>query len=296
MFEWGDIRVFLAVAREGSTLAASKVLGMNQTTVSRRIQSLEHALGLDLFERDTRGYTLTAMGSAMVDVAGQMQASAESVQLRAATLKRMTGGTIRISAAPSTIERWVVPITISYREKNPGVSFEIDSSSHRVSLEAGEAEVAFRASDEVSGDTLIARKFGMATWGVYCHRSYVREHGMPQSFEDLKGRPLHFYSDDIAGPTALLRFFKTQIEPDQIVATYNSVTTIAGSLYAGTALAPLPMVEGEAIPDLICCFSSPEMSMPIWLVASREAYQLPVVRDFMKHAVEAGLKDGVTLV
>ena len=75
MFDWDDIRLFLVVAQEGSTLGASKRLNINQTTVSRRIQALEHALKLTLFERDPRGYAVTPHGSALLDLAGQMAAT-----------------------------------------------------------------------------------------------------------------------------------------------------------------------------------------------------------------------------
>jgi len=60
MLDWNDIRIFLSVATEGSTLAASKKLNINQTTVGRRMLALETVLGLTLFERDTRGYSLTS--------------------------------------------------------------------------------------------------------------------------------------------------------------------------------------------------------------------------------------------
>ena len=62
MYEWSDLRLFLAVARQGSTLGAAKQPGLDQTTVSRRIQALEHALGLTLFDRRSRGYRLTDRG------------------------------------------------------------------------------------------------------------------------------------------------------------------------------------------------------------------------------------------
>jgi len=66
MYEWSDLRIFLAVAREGSTLAASRLLNLNQTTVSRRIEALEHALGLALFTRTTRGFAPTPQGHALM--------------------------------------------------------------------------------------------------------------------------------------------------------------------------------------------------------------------------------------
>ena len=73
MFEWSDLRHFLAVARGGSTLSASKILGVNQTTVARRVGALEEALGEKLFEKTAGGYRLTEVGSAMVQNAERVE-------------------------------------------------------------------------------------------------------------------------------------------------------------------------------------------------------------------------------
>ena len=79
MFNWNDARVFLAVAEEGSTLAAASVIGMNQTTVARRIEALENALKLELFERDNRGFRLTSQGLALLEEMGQMKSAAVGI-------------------------------------------------------------------------------------------------------------------------------------------------------------------------------------------------------------------------
>ena len=80
MFEWSDLRHFLAVARSGSTLSAAKILGVNQTTVARRIAALEEALGEKLFEKTAGGYRLTEVGSAMVQNAERVESEIEGVR------------------------------------------------------------------------------------------------------------------------------------------------------------------------------------------------------------------------
>jgi len=296
MYEWSDIRIFLAVAEQGSTLSAARELAINQTTVSRRVQVLEKALGLRLFERDTRGFRLTAMGKAMVDVATQMRIAAEDVQTRATNIARNRGGRIRVSAASSTLEYWVIPVTSAYRKKNADVQFEIDHTGRQVDLTRGEADVAFRAADEVTGDTLVVRKLGMVAWAVYCSKSYAREYGLPRSFDELSDHKVLFYSEYLATRASPLLYFKARIAPAQVSATYNSIASIAGSLCIEDAVGPLPMVEGEARPELTFCFTTKDMTMPLWLVTSHEGYQSPVIRDFMKFTANFGLKDGLTLV
>src|SRR5262245_38207480 len=83
MFDWNDLRAFLAVAKEGSTLAASRSLGVNQTTVARRLEDLERALGLKLFERGQAGSRLTEAGAALLDEARRVERGAEAFATRA---------------------------------------------------------------------------------------------------------------------------------------------------------------------------------------------------------------------
>jgi len=75
----------------------------------------------------------------------------------------------------------------------------------------------------------------------------------------------------------------------------NSIASIAGALCIADAVGPLPMVEGESRPELVFCFTTKDWSMPLWLVTSREGYESPVIRDFMKFTADYGLKDGLTL-
>ena len=92
MMDWNDLRYFLAVADQGSTLAAGRALRVSQTTVARRIAALEEALGLPLFEKRQAGYTLTPAGEELVDRARQVEAATEGFTEASAALARDTSG------------------------------------------------------------------------------------------------------------------------------------------------------------------------------------------------------------
>src|SRR3954469_17392666 len=95
MFDWDDLRTFLAVAETGSTLAAGKRLRVSQTTAARRVAALERALGLTLFERRPAGYALTPAGEALVEPARGVASAAGAVGEAAASLSRDLSGTVR---------------------------------------------------------------------------------------------------------------------------------------------------------------------------------------------------------
>ncbi|HKJ60805.1 MAG TPA: LysR family transcriptional regulator [Hyphomicrobiales bacterium] len=286
MYDWNDIRIFLAVSSEGSTLAASKKLNMNQTTVSRRMQSLEQALGLTLFERDTRGYALTPQGSALIDVAGHMAAAAENVRVRAEHLGRASDGKIRVTAAHSTMNHWVLPLISSFRKLHPDIYFEANAAEHYVSLENGEADLAIRAADQIEGDTLIAKRVHTVQWGIYCSKGYLAANGMPRSIEELKDHWVLSYPRPMIERVSLLRWLDPHIDPAKVISTVDSIITMAGSIRTGNAVGVLPCVEGDALVDLVRCFTHERIRSPIWLVVSRESYQDLRIRNFMKYVAE----------
>ena len=82
MFDWNDLKAFLAVARGGSTLAASKALGVNQTTVARRIESLEHDLGFKLFERGQTGHDLPGPRAGRIELEAELGVELEPLLQR----------------------------------------------------------------------------------------------------------------------------------------------------------------------------------------------------------------------
>jgi DNA-binding transcriptional LysR family regulator len=286
MYEWSDLRIFLAVAREGSTLAASRVLNMNQTTVSRRTLALEHALGLTLFTRTTRGFSLTPQGQALLQKIEAVAAAAADVEVEATRLTRDLSGAIRVTAPEAMMTHLISPIMLAYRTEHPEVRFENLSAEHRISLEKGEADIAFRATSELSGDTLISMRLPNIKWGVYCSEDYVRRDGKPQSMHDLKDHAIVAYS----GLVATLHFsiaFMSFVRGEQVATTSNSVPNMAGAVRAGLGVGLMPLMVGRATPGLVLCFPPPvETDSPWWLVASPDAYQQPRVRSFMAFAAE----------
>lgn len=292
MLDWNDIRIFLAVAREGSTLAASKKLNINQTTVGRRMHALETALGLTLFERDTRGYAMTAQGSALFNVAAGMENAADQILSRASHLRRASDGTIRVTAAHSSMTHWVLPLISKFRKHNPNTHFETNASEQYVSLESGEADIAIRAADNIKGDTLIVRRLPPVRWGIYCSKAYLAANGMPRTIDDLIHHPVLSYPEAMVKGVKLINWLDQHVDRSKIVSTVDSVITMSASLRTEVAVGVLPCVEGDPLPDLVMCFTTDDLTSGLWLVASREAYQEPRVRKFMKFIGEYFPRDG----
>jgi len=292
MVDWNDIRIFLAVASEGSTLAAAKKLDINQTTVGRRMHALETVLGLTLFERDTRGYSLTSQGRALIDAATKMGEAAENVLTRASHLVRSLDGKIRVTAAHSSMTHWVLPLISEFRKHSPDIHFETNAAEGHVSLEDGEADIAIRAADKIVGDTLIVRKLPSVRWGIYCSKSYLAANGMPRSLNELIDHPVLSYPEALIEGVGLLNWLDQHVDRSKIVSTVDSVITMSASLRTEAAVGVLPCVEGDQLPDLVMCFTTEDLTSGLWLVTSRESYQEPRVRKFMKFLGEYFPRDG----
>jgi DNA-binding transcriptional LysR family regulator len=292
VLDWNDIRIFLSVAREGSTLAASKKLNINQTTVGRRMLALETALGLTLFERDTRGYSLTSQGSALINVAERMKETAENILVRADHLGRSLEGKIRVTAAHSSMAHWVLPLITEFRKNSPNIHFETNTTERYVSLENGEADIAIRAADKIEGDTLIIKKLPPVRWGVYCSKTYLASSGMPRSVDDLISHPILSYPVAMIEGVKLMKWLDRYVDRTKIVNTVDSIITMSASLRIEHAVGVLPCVEGDQTPDLVMCFTNEDLISGLWLVASKESYQEPRVRKFMKFVGENFPRDG----
>ncbi len=288
MFNWNDIRVFLTVAEEGTTLAAASIIGMNQTTVARRIDALEHALKLELFDRSNRGYKLTAQGLVLLEVAKEMRGSATAVTTAAEQLTRDDLGVIRFAGNAEAMQRFGVELVSGFTEENADIAFEllIDVAweKDQPPLETGQADLVLRPVDEISGDTLVAKKLARIPLGVYCSEIYHQKHSAPRTLEEARSHKFLIYSDDVARVMKAVGWLNRQLDPQNVLYQVNAVTSMVAALQSGTGLGLLPCVTGDASLGLVPCFRHEELYHTLWLVASQESYGRPAVRKFMAFA------------
>ncbi|MGG7643289.1 LysR family transcriptional regulator [Rhodovulum sp. YNF3179] len=283
---WDDIKIFLAVAEAGSTLRAAKRLGVNQTTVSRRLDALEAQTGLVLFQREMSGYRLTRTGEAFLEACKPARAVFENVEARARRLADASAENIRVTGPAEAIHHWVAPILERFRASHPDVVMELDTSETQLDLNAGDADIALRMTDEIDDESLIARRVATVPWGLYCSRAYEQAKGAPRDLRDLPDHRVIHYSARMSRTIAPIRRLSDALDPAQVVLRVSSVPGMVASLKGGQAVGLLPCSVGDATPDLVPCFRHPEFGHNCWLVASREAYARQLVRACMKQIAD----------
>ena len=153
---WDDVRLFLALAREGTLSGAARSLGIGVATISRRIDRIEHAIGLPLFLRSQQGYSLTDQGAALLSRAERMELAAHEIHIEAA-LQVEIRGKVRVASIESLITPVVVPALAPLLRMNPGLEVEVVSSPATVNLHRHDADLALRMVAPEGGNLLIRR-------------------------------------------------------------------------------------------------------------------------------------------
>jgi DNA-binding transcriptional LysR family regulator len=144
MIDWDDIRYFLSVARGGSVRAAAERLGVNHSTVLRRIAQLEKHLGAQMFEKLPSGYRLTAAGEEVLELANQMEASSNQLETRVFGLDQSVRGLLRVTLAPPLATHLLMPDFADFARLHPDIEMDILSSGELANLTNREADVAIR--------------------------------------------------------------------------------------------------------------------------------------------------------
>lgn len=290
VFDWDDIRFFLAVARHNSTLAAGRALGVNQSTVTRRLTELERRIGNQLVRRHPTGYRLTDLGKEMLPFAERIAQAVEGFEQQLAAATRDQVGTIRITCP----EPLVLRITQSglldrFHARHPGLRAEFVMSDKYLDLGKGDADVALRSGDTDDG-VLVGRKIADSLWAVYASRAYVERHGRPEGVADLARHAVVGLDETMANHR--VSTWLRAVAPDaRIVARNNSVLGLVQAVKSGIGVAPLPTALGDSEPDLVQVFGPvPELTRSWRLLTHpdlRRTRRVAAFFDFIASETEA---------
>jgi DNA-binding transcriptional LysR family regulator len=280
MFDWNDLKHFLAFARTGSMLAAAKALRVNQSTVARRLTELEKRLGQRLVERHLGGYRLTNIGQQLRPDAEQIEAAVAAFERRLAACQKEPTGTLRLTCPTTVAHRLArTPLLDAFRAQHPGLKIEIVMSDQYLDLAKGESDVAIRAGQSPD-ENLVGRKIGESRWAVYASRTYVERHGRPQRLEDIER---HFV---VAMDGALINYRASQwlrsVAPHAtIAARSDSWPALLLAVKSGAGLTPLPVAVGDPDSELVRVIDDvPQLLTAYYLLTHRDLQHSPRVRAF----------------
>lgn len=281
MFDWNDLRYFLSTARTGSTVAASRILRVNQSTVGRRIAAFERALGVKLFNKTVTGYHLTEIGRELLPAAERAELEAGALMLQVEQRARRVAGTIKVTTNETIADLFLImPSLTEFADLYPDIRVDVIVSSRWLDLERGEADVALRAARHLGARGASARQLAQLPWAIYCSQGYANTHGHPGSGEELCRHKII----GVDGPLAAVAGFdwlEKHCCEEAVVARTNSLPNLLAAVRAGLGISALPCVRGEPDPQLIRCIGpNQELGSFVWLVTRSQITREPRTRAF----------------
>ncbi len=271
--DWDDLRLFQALARHPTVRAAASALGISHSTMSRRLDRLEHQVGAALFERGPRGFTLTDAGHQLLASVDAAADQFDAGLLKVSGLDQRLAGPIRLTL-PDFLAFYclLVPLRV-FQARHPEIALEIDISYAAFDLDRREADVAVRmiGVDETPPETLVGRRVAV---------SYATGYGVADATQCWLG----WAQDD---DEAWVR--QTPYPDWPISGSYNHAELQHHAAVAGLGMAYLPCIIGDSdarldrLPQMV-----PKPARDIWVLTHRdlrETARMKVLRDFIAEAL-----------
>lgn len=273
--DWDDFRFFAELVRHGNLSATARRLRADHSTVSRRIDSLERALKIKLFDRLPRGYVLTAEGERIAKRVSALEQAVFSIQ-RLEGGEAAIEGRVRISAPPAFASLWLVPRLAKLRRDHPGLVLNIIGATTAASLVRREADIAMRLL-KPEHSALKTRSLGRLRYGIYGARTYLNT----VAEED---RVFLAYDEELdASPQQ--RWLRKVSGGRPIVILANDLVSMISAVRAGMGLAALPHVLVEGEKKLRCVAESEEATRELSLVYHPDIGRSARIRVVIDHLV-----------
>ncbi|AUH49528.1 LysR family transcriptional regulator [Chromobacterium sp. ATCC 53434] len=274
--QWDDVRYFLALAREGSLSAGARTLGVEHSTMSRRVGQLEAALGLRLFDRLPRGWQLTQEGENLLPQALALETGMAGM-LRAASAQHALSGQVRLTAPPQLLNHVLLPLLTTFRQRYPDIDLTLLGEQRRARLEQGEADLALRL-DEANTPELIARPLAKVGYALY---------GTARWRETRPGERLFIGFDDSLAGMFLKRWLDQHAGERRVALRGNDLDTHFQAAKQGLAVALLPHFLARSAPELIQLDSPPTPDKTLYLLMHPDVRRAPRVRALADFIIDA---------
>ncbi|HJU70778.1 MAG TPA: LysR family transcriptional regulator [Paucimonas sp.] len=276
--DWNDVRYALTVARCGSLVSAARALGVDQTTVSRRLRVLESGIGTPLFERLKGQMAPTPAGIALMERGARIEREIAALRYLAADHQAQVQGVTRITAVDAIVSHYLARHLATLRARHPGLAVELIGSSKTLDLSRREADIAIRLARPESGD-LVVRRLATLAYGVYGT-------GAVPAADDWSARNWVAYEHSLA-QVPEMQWLSTRVGDDRIVFRCNNMDALTTAVADGLGLGVLPRLVGERHASL-CCLSGeqPVLEREMWLAVPRELRHVPRIRAVSDWLVE----------
>lgn len=276
---WDDYRLIRAVAEARTLPGAAQRLGINHSTVFRRLKQIEDALGLPLFEKSRSGYSVTPCGEELVALAERLDSDISSVMLKLAGREIVPSGELRVATNDTLLVDLLTPLFSKFRQAFPDIRLDILIGNQPANLARRDADVAIRASDSPP-ETLVGRRAAHIAWALYTASSDP-ENSAGLGEHDHASRNWVSFGEQM-GSFRLTKWAEANLPAERIVYKVNTVLGLAEAVEAGIGVGYLPCFIGDARASLRR-LSPPkqEFGTDLWLLTHPDLRNAPRIRAFL---------------
>lgn len=286
MASWDDLRLALAVARGGGLARAATTLGVNPSTVFRRLNALEAELAVRLFDRQSGAWRPTEAGQRLLDGAERVEAEVLALDRELSGRDLRLTGSLRVTSSESLAFRILPGLLAAFRAAHPGISVDLLVDNRMLSLSRREADVALRPTRPREPD-LFGRKLADVAWALYASEEYVAARGRPAGPEALACHAMIGWSEP-PGPIRAAAWLAERVPAEAMALRSGSLLAQLQAAGAGLGIALLPCYLGDPAPHLVrLCAPIAEVARELWIVTHADLKGTARIRAFLAIAVEA---------
>ncbi|MEJ8567656.1 LysR family transcriptional regulator [Elongatibacter sediminis] len=280
--DWDDLRVFNAIVGAGSLSGAAEQLGVNHSTVFRRLRRLEQSMGARLFDRLPQGYVLTTAGHTLAEHSGRIGEEIDTLELRLLGRDYRPSGTIRVTAPDNIAYNYLPRHFETFRARYPDIRIELIVGAASLDLSRREADIAVRATSKPP-EHLVGRQVCRFAWSFYAAPAYLEAMGRVDEQSRLEGHRLIAAEGSLTRLPALQWIDRNAAH--QVVARCNTLNGIAALALSGLGIALLP--DDQMRPGLERLFQlTPRVTSDLWVLTHPELRRTERIRLLMHHLSE----------
>ena len=282
-WNWDDLRLVLAVGEHKSLASAARALGVNHTTVLRRINAFEKLQGLRLFDRLPSGYALTDAGEKLLVTAREMSDVVRELERKLTGQDLRLEGSLRVTTCDTLMGSLLPSVISKFREKHPQISLELSTGSFVSNLAQRHADVAIRTGDKPD-ETLIGRKVTDVGFALYAAEGYSLMHDL----SDTLSHQCWLSPDETLAGMGISKWLNKTIPESSIVLKGDSVITLRQAAVAGLGIVPLPCYLGDSSRGLERLTFNPfdKMKTGLWILSHSDLRHTARVRAFTSFAAK----------
>ena len=277
---WDDLRLVKAIAEARGMPGAAAALGLNHSTVFRRLGQIETTLGVTLFEGRRNGYGLTPAGEEMTRLAAEVEDRIAAFSRRIEGRAISPAGDLRVATNDTLLIHLLTPLFARFQQACPDIRLDVVIGNPALNLSKRDADVAIRATDRPP-DNLVGRRVARIAWALYGRAADFPDPDALPDLAALKMRPWVSLGEELTG-LKVVRFARENIPEARLRYRTNTVLGLAEAVEAGLGVGHIPCFIAETRPALIrLAPPDPAFAADLWILTHPDLRQSPRVRAFM---------------